>query len=419
MQGWRKSMEDAHITSLDLGDKTDTAMFGVFDGHGGSEVARFCQKYMAAEITKLQHYHEGRLSDSLVEVFHKMDIMLADGRYSQELDQLRRKPPKETGQEEPEAGVSPTDAMDIIRRVLQMRQQPQSDAAGAVDNGIQQIVPLPAQNATEAGHSITPALPPVPPAQDPTHEMAVDSNSLEDNLPDHTLQAGCTAVVAVVHENVLVVANAGDSRAVLCRGEEAIALSYDHKPGHTVERNRIQKAGGFVSDIGGVVRVNGNLNLSRAIGDLKYKGNDTLDPKDQIITAQPDIKQVHLAKEDRFFVLACDGVWDVMTNQDVVDFVLKQLAEGRRPTDAAANLLDACLASNPRDTRGIGCDNMTAIIILLQPQLLERLPSAPTTASAEGTAASRSGQNHLAAATLPSASQPVPGAHASRQYAST
>lgn len=169
MQGWRKSMEDAHITSLDLGDKTDTAMFGVFDGHGGSEVARFCQKYMAAEITKLQHYHEGRLSDSLVEVFHKMDIMLADGRYSQELDQLRRKPPKETGQEEPEAGVSPTDAMDIIRRVLQMRQQPQSDAAGAVDNGIQQIVPLPAQNATEAGHSITPALPPVPPAQDPTH----------------------------------------------------------------------------------------------------------------------------------------------------------------------------------------------------------------------------------------------------------
>lgn len=82
----------------------------------------------------------------------------------------------------------------------------------------------------------------------------MDSNSLEDNLPDHTLQAGCTAVVAVVHENVLVVANAGDSRAVLCRGEEAIALSYDHKPGHTVERNRIQKAGGFVSDIGGVVR---------------------------------------------------------------------------------------------------------------------------------------------------------------------
>ena len=46
-----------------------------------SEVARFCQKYMAAEITQLQHYHEGRVSDSLVEVFHKMDLMLADERY--------------------------------------------------------------------------------------------------------------------------------------------------------------------------------------------------------------------------------------------------------------------------------------------------------------------------------------------------
>lgn len=62
-------------------------------------------------------------------------------------------------------------------------------------------------------------------------------------------------------------------------------------------------------------RVNGNLNLSRAIGDLKYKGNTELPPKDQIITAQPDIMHVALTQEDRFFVLACDGVWDVMTNQ--------------------------------------------------------------------------------------------------------
>ncbi len=62
-------------------------------------------------------------------------------------------------------------------------------------------------------------------------------------------------------------------------------------------------------------RVNGNLNLSRAIGDLKYKGNTELHPKDQIITAQPDIRHISLQPEDRFFVLACDGVWDVMTNQ--------------------------------------------------------------------------------------------------------
>ena len=62
-------------------------------------------------------------------------------------------------------------------------------------------------------------------------------------------------------------------------------------------------------------RVNGNLNLSRAIGDLKYKNNTELPAKDQIITAQPDIRRVTLTPEDRFFVLACDGVWDVMSNQ--------------------------------------------------------------------------------------------------------
>lgn len=61
--------------------------------------------------------------------------------------------------------------------------------------------------------------------------------------------------------------------------------------------------------------MNGNLNLSRAIGDLKYKTNAELPAKDQIITAQPDVTVHSLCPDDRFFLLACDGIWDVMTNQ--------------------------------------------------------------------------------------------------------
>jgi hypothetical protein len=61
-----------------------------------------------------------------------------------------------------------------------------------------------------------------------------------------------------------------------------------------------QTTGGFLSEIGGVCRVNGNLNLSRAIGDLKYKGNVELPPKDQIITAQPDVRKITLQ--------VCDGI---------------------------------------------------------------------------------------------------------------
>ena len=87
----------------------------------------------------------------------------------------------------------------------------------------------------------------------------------------------------------LTVANAGDSRAVLCRsGGQVVPLSFDHKPQQEREMKRIHDAGGFVNQFG---RVNGNLNLSRSIGDLKYKQVPGIAPADQIITAEPDITQ--------------------------------------------------------------------------------------------------------------------------------
>lgn len=111
------------------------------------------------------------------------------------------------------------------------------------------------------------------------------------NLQDHSIHAGATAIVAVISGKTLTVANAGDSRAVLCRGGEkttTIALSVDHKPMQERELTRIRNAGGFVNSFG---RVNGNLNLSRSIGDLKYKQVANIPPEKQIITAHPDIKQ--------------------------------------------------------------------------------------------------------------------------------
>ena len=105
-------------------------------------------------------------------------------------------------------------------------------------------------------------------------------------LPDHPVHAGATAVVAVIIGKTLMVANAGDSRAVLCRDGAAFALSYDHKPQQEREMSRIRRAGGFVNQFG---RVNGNLNLSRSVGDLKYKQAYFLPPAEQMITAEPDV----------------------------------------------------------------------------------------------------------------------------------
>lgn len=80
-------------------------------------------------------------------------------------------------------------------------------------------------------------------------------------------------------------------------------MSEDHKPQLEAEKNRITAAGGFV-DFG---RVNGNLALSRAIGDFEFKKVAELPPESQIVTAFPDVDQHDLTDEDEFLVLACDG----------------------------------------------------------------------------------------------------------------
>ncbi|KAM0874215.1 hypothetical protein ACQ4PT_037536 [Festuca glaucescens] len=128
---------------------------------------------------------------------------------------------------------------------------------------------------------------------------------------------GSTACVALVRNKQLVVANAGDSRCVISRGGQAYNLSRDHKPELVAERERIQKAGGFIR----MGRINGSLNLSRAIGDMEFKQNKFLPPEKQIVTSNPDINVVELCDDDDFLVVACDGIWDCMSSQQLVDFI--------------------------------------------------------------------------------------------------
>ena len=127
---------------------------------------------------------------------------------------------------------------------------------------------------------------------------------------------GCTANVLVIQDRKLYFANAGDSRSVLCKNGTAIPMSVDHKPSIPAELKRIEKAGGWVSD----GRVLGNLNLSRGLGDTEYKMDTKLKPEQQILSSMPDIKIVNLTGDIDFVVVACDGIWDCKTNQEVCDF---------------------------------------------------------------------------------------------------
>ncbi|KAF4268547.1 hypothetical protein CNMCM8689_007501 [Aspergillus fumigatus] len=176
--------------------------------------------------------------------------------------------------------------------------------------------------------------------------LATDRAILEDPKYEEEV-SGCTAAVSVISKNKIWVANAGDSRSVLGVKGRAKPLSFDHKPQNEGEKARISAAGGFV-DFG---RVNGNLALSRAIGDFEFKKSPELSPEQQIVTAYPDVTVHEVTDDDEFLVIACD-----------VEFVRRGIAAKQELYRICENMMDNCLASNS-ETGGVGCDNMTMIII--------------------------------------------------------
>ena len=174
--------------------------------------------------------------------------------------------------------------------------------------------------------------------------------------------SGTTANVAYILPHHIVVANAGDSRAVLgqitktSNGKvEAIPMSFDHKPKNEKERERIIAAGGHVS----MGRVDGDLAVSRALGDFIYK-NPRRTCEKQKVSPVPDIKIHRRSEDDRFLILACDGIWDVMSNEDAVRFVSSHVAKGWMDMERiASELLDTCLRRGSRD-------NMSVILIVFK-----------------------------------------------------
>jgi hypothetical protein len=94
MQGWRRTMEDAHICAAKLHDRDDMSLFGVFDGHGGAEVAQFCAKYLTRELLNSEHFKSGDFDKALKDVFHQMDRLLSDEAYASEIATVRVTTPR-------------------------------------------------------------------------------------------------------------------------------------------------------------------------------------------------------------------------------------------------------------------------------------------------------------------------------------
>lgn len=198
-------------------------------------------------------------------------------------------------------------------------------------------------------------------------------------------ECGSTAIMSIILNKYVVVGNVGDSRAIIIQEEtdeenknaqpKVIEVSKDHKPNMPLEKERIEKAGLSVmeektSETNIIYKIQNNNNklaTSRSFGDFDFKANTKLSSNEQAVTAVPDI-YIHERdnKKDKFILLASDGVWDVMSNEDVSTFVLQQYANAMKENNddnllahIGDELIHECFQK-----RG-STDNMSVIIVSL------------------------------------------------------
>jgi serine/threonine protein phosphatase PrpC len=169
--------------------------------------------------------------------------------------------------------------------------------------------------------------------------------AVDEHLVGRRVQAGtCVVQLYIIGERFLA-ANVGDSRVVIGTGQGAAVLTDDHKPDATAERYRIEALGGSVVTLG-VPRVEGILAISRALGDSCLK---------PYVSAEPRIAEGVLGSENDVAVLACDGVWDVLSPGEVIDAA----RQGRTPVKGAEEISRSAL------DRG-STDNITVIVLDLR-----------------------------------------------------
>jgi serine/threonine protein phosphatase PrpC len=340
MQGWRVHMEDAHITETRMYalekltvdgvtkeneiDLPGHGMFAVFDGHGGTYAAFYAGRNMCR-------------------------VLSCQPKFVEYAKFIKERPEKEKNMTAPERAQYVRQGLDLLEGAL-------CDAFVEIDREI-----ACALKGTKVADADKPYNDDV---QDHSEEARQKNEDMEGisqtdsraSPTDSALQlleeegdSGTTACVVLLTPEWVVCANAGDSRAVISRlGNKAVPLSYDHKPDDVEEQRRIRAAGGYVA--GG--RVEGDLAVSRGLGDFRFKNLDVVmagvvptqadngssenendrpmfTPGDQKVSPIPDIiVQNRNPSQDEFVIVACDGIWDVQTNYEAVKMVAEIFEEG-------------------------------------------------------------------------------------------
>jgi serine/threonine protein phosphatase PrpC len=185
--------------------------------------------------------------------------------------------------------------------------------------------------------------------------------------------SGTTCAVTVMTPSHFVFSSIGDCRIVLARDGMVDNTFKDHKPYDDIEKERIEKAGGVVKN----KRIDGQLAVSRALGDFYMKTNKDLGPNEQKVSVEPETKVRIRTLGEEFLVMACDGVWDVLEPEEVANFIHKELEKDwwkKKKTQlwdlqpvlkrAVEGLTDLCLEKGSRD-------NVSCIVMVLNDVALQ------------------------------------------------
>ncbi|HEY3276643.1 MAG TPA: PP2C family protein-serine/threonine phosphatase [Syntrophorhabdaceae bacterium] len=170
-------------------------------------------------------------------------------------------------------------------------------------------------------------------------------NAVDEYIIHEGIQGGTAAATLLLMGERFLAANAGDSRVIIGTGSGVETLTLDHKPDLPEERERIESLGGVITHLG-TPRVMGFLAMTRALGDRDLK---------PFVTSEPRIVSGLLGRENDYAVLACDGVWDVLT-PEIVIAVIREAREAQKGADAIKD----------RAIREGSMDNVTVLVLDLK-----------------------------------------------------
>ncbi|GAA5847938.1 hypothetical protein JCM9279_003501 [Rhodotorula babjevae] len=359
----RRSMEDAHSFVYDFAGLKGQGYFAVFDGHAGKKAAEFCglhfHEYLLENMRKQSTTPIPHLLNA---TFHAVDTQLSSLSAS-------------------EGSHSGSTAVTCLVRLEDEHGNPVGEASGVaphVGSAKGELVGKAGEAAREAqasGIDPTEGKPGSGEGQHPADPNATaaspvqdESSSLKSKIKSvfHSSSSGSAlnssspggstnpngdaqshhsshspAEVVKAAKRTLYTANAGDARAVLSRNGRAIRLSYDHKGSDAKEIERIEAAGGYVLN----QRVNGYLAVTRSLGDSQMK---------QFVVGSPYTTETTLRPDDDFLIVACDGLWDVCSDQQAVD----QIQGLTDPQEASEKLLQYALGHGTTD-------NLTCMVVAL------------------------------------------------------